>query len=120
MEKHGAMEVDPARLPYHRLIPQAVECREDNLMSTMVKLTIEPMFDEAFRPYGEIWDPKDHPPDRRQSFAVDFQPEGKPTASIMWQPYQTLTFTQPRVPFAAEAEGGIDAVDCERQIREGI
>ena len=63
-------------------------------MSRTVRLKIEPMTEEAFRPYGEVWEAKEHPSDHRQSFPTDYQPEGKPTASIMWQPYQTLTFTK--------------------------
>ena len=63
-------------------------------MPRTVKLRIEPMTEEAFSPYGEIWDATERPSDRRQSFPVHFQPQGKPTASVMWQPYQTLTFTK--------------------------
>ena len=63
-------------------------------MSKTIKLKIEPMTEETFRPYGEVWDSKEHSSDHRQSFSVDYQPEGTPTASIMWQPYQTLTFTK--------------------------
>ena len=63
-------------------------------MSKTVKLRIEPMTEEAFSPYGELWDAREHPSDHRESFPVDYRPEGKPTASIMWQPYRSLTFTK--------------------------
>ena len=64
-------------------------------MSKTVKLRIEPMTEEAFSPYGEVWDAREHPPDHRESFSVSYRPEGgMPTASIMWQPYQSLTFTK--------------------------
>ena len=63
-------------------------------MSRTVKLKIEPLTEEAFGPYGDVWDAKEHPSEHRQSFPLNYQPEGKPTASIMWQPYQTLTFTK--------------------------
>ena len=63
-------------------------------MSRTVKLRIEPMTEEAFRPYGEIWDAKERPLDHRQIFPVDYKPEGKPKAAILWQPYQTLTFSK--------------------------
>ena len=63
-------------------------------MSRTVKLNIEPMTEEAFSPYGEVWDAKEHPSDHRQMFPVHYQPEGRPTATVLWQPYQTLTFTK--------------------------
>ena len=64
-------------------------------MSKTVKLRIEPMTQEAFSPYGEVWDAREHPADHRESFSVSYRPEGgMPTASIMWQPYQSLTFTK--------------------------
>ena len=63
-------------------------------MSRTVTLKIEPMTEESFRPYGEVWDAREHPADHRQSFSVAYQPEGKPTASVMWQPHETLTFTK--------------------------
>ena len=63
-------------------------------MARTVKIKIEPMTEEAFKPFGEIWDAKEHPSDHRQSTPMPYQPEGKPMANIMWQPYQTLTFTQ--------------------------
>ena len=55
-------------------------------MSRTVKLKIEPLTEEAFGPYGDVWDAKEHPSEHRQSFPLNYQPEGKPTASIMWQP----------------------------------
>jgi ureidoglycolate lyase len=63
-------------------------------MAKTVKLKIEPMTEEAFSPYGELWDAKAYPSDHRQSFPVNYYPEGKPTATVLWQPYQTLTFTK--------------------------
>jgi len=63
-------------------------------MSRIVKLRIETMTEEAFRPFGQIWDAKEHSPSTRQSFPVDYESEGKPTASVMWQPYQGLNFTK--------------------------
>jgi ureidoglycolate lyase len=63
-------------------------------MSETVKLKIEPMTVESFSPYGEVWDARERPADHRQSFPVAYQPEGRPTGSVMWQPYQTLTFTK--------------------------
>ncbi len=64
------------------------------VMPRTLQLTIEPMTEEAFMPFGEVWDAKEHSPDHRQSFSVEYHPEGTPTASIMWQPYQALTFTK--------------------------
>ena len=63
-------------------------------MARTVKIKIEPMTEESFRPYGEVLDAKEYPSDHRQSFPVRYTPEGKPTASVMWQPHQTLTFTK--------------------------
>ena len=63
-------------------------------MSGTVKLKVEPMTEESFTPYGEVWDAKEHPTDHRQSFSVAFEPSGKPRAAVMWQPYQGLTFTK--------------------------
>ncbi|MCE2404563.1 MAG: ureidoglycolate lyase [Dehalococcoidia bacterium] len=63
-------------------------------MTRTVRLKVEPMTAESFSPYGEVWDAREHPADHRQSFQVAYDPEGKPTGSVMWQPYQTLTFTK--------------------------
>ena len=70
-------------------------------MTRTVRLKVEPMTPESFSPYGEVWDARDHPADHRQSFPVAYDPEGKPTGSVMWQPYQTLTFTKLERPFHA-------------------
>ena len=63
-------------------------------MARTVTIKIEPMTAESFSPFGEVWDAREYPSDHRQSFQVAYQPEGKATASVMWQPYQTMTFTQ--------------------------
>ena len=63
-------------------------------MSKVVQLKIEPMTEESFRPYGAIWDAKDHPSDHRVVSQIAYQPEGTATAFIIWQPYQGLTFTK--------------------------
>ena len=63
-------------------------------MAGTMKLKIEPMTEESFSPYGEVWDAREHPSDHRQFFPVSYHPEGKPTAAVFWQPYQTLTFTK--------------------------
>ena len=63
-------------------------------MSRMVRLKIEPMTEESFSPYGEVWDAREQPADHRADFDVTFQPLGAATAKVMWQPYQTLTFTK--------------------------
>ncbi len=63
-------------------------------MTRTVRLKVEPMTPESFSPYGEVWDAREHPADHRQSFPVAYDPEGKPTGSVMWQPYQTRTFTK--------------------------
>ncbi len=64
------------------------------MISRTLKLEIEPMTEQAFMPFGEIWEAKENPPDHRESFPVEYHPEGTPTASVMWQPYQTLRFTK--------------------------
>ena len=63
-------------------------------MSRTVRLKIEPMTEESFSPYGELWDAREHPSDHREDFSVTFQPQGDATAKVMWQPFQTLTFTK--------------------------
>ncbi len=63
-------------------------------MPRTVRLKIEPMTEEAFGPYGDIWDAREHPPDHRADVDVAFQPLGEATAKVMWQPHQTMTFTK--------------------------
>ena len=59
------------------------------MVSKTLKLEIEPMTEQAFMPFGEIWEAKENPPNHLESFTVEYHPEGAPTASLMWQPYQT-------------------------------
>ena len=60
----------------------------------IIELKIELMTEDSFEPYGEVWDSKAYPADRRYSSPVHYQPEGDPVASVMWQPYGTLKFTK--------------------------
>ena len=41
-------------------------------MSRTVKLKIEPLTEEAFGPYGDVWDAKEHPSEHRQSFPLNY------------------------------------------------
>ena len=63
-------------------------------MPKVHRLKIEPMTEESFRPFGELMDAEERPPDQRQFSPIDFQADGITTVSVIWQPYQGLTFTQ--------------------------
>ena len=62
--------------------------------SRVHKLKIELMTAEAFRPFGEVWEAKARPSDRREFFPMNFEINGKTTVNVIWQPYQGMTFTQ--------------------------
>lgn len=63
-------------------------------MSEIVKLIAQPMTAEAFAPYGEVMEAKEHPSDHRQFFPVGFEADGKTTVSVIWQPQEGVQFTQ--------------------------
>lgn len=62
------------------------------------RLKIEPMTAEAFRPFGEVWEAKERPPDRRVFFPFDYQigqhEPGETVVRVIWQPYEGFFFTQ--------------------------
>ncbi len=58
------------------------------------KLKIELMTAESFRPFGEVWEARTRPADRREFFPMNFEIDGKTTVNVIWQPHQGLTFTQ--------------------------
>jgi ureidoglycolate lyase len=59
------------------------------------ELKIEPMTAEAFKPFGELFDATERPADHR-TIVPDkgFEIKGQTVVSVIWQPYQGLTFTQ--------------------------
>ena len=58
------------------------------------KLKVELMTAESFRPFGEVWEAKARPPDRREFFPMNFEIDGETTVNVIWQPYQGKTFTR--------------------------
>ena len=47
---------------------------------------------ESFKPFGELIDPSDRPPDRRVISPLGYYAEGRTTLSSIWQPCEGLTF----------------------------
>ena len=63
-------------------------------MARIHKLIIEPMTEETFAPFGEIWDPQDRPSDHRIISRTQFEYDGQASVGVIWQPYQTLSFNE--------------------------
>ncbi len=63
-------------------------------MATVQKINIEPMTQESFAAFGELWDAADRPADRRIISETGYTYQGRTTASIIWQPYGGLTFNE--------------------------
>lgn len=66
-------------------------------MTRVQKLKIEPLTEEAFRPFGEIIDAKARPPDSRgggvsESWSVDFQADGRVLVNASRVAFQGFTF----------------------------
>ena len=85
-------------------------------MARVYEIMIEPMTEESFRPFGELMAATEWPKDHRQFFRVDFQADGEATVSALWQPYETLTFTELERHFAVTQSfvqlSGSPAVVC--------
>jgi len=67
-------------------------------MPSVHEVTIEPLTEEAFAPFGQIIAAKDRPPDFRtesgtQGWAIDFR-SGKPLIMLLKTPYRGLSFTK--------------------------
>ena len=63
-------------------------------MARVHKLTLEPMTEESFAPFGEIWDPPERPADHRIISRTTFEHDGRATVGVVWQPYAELTFNE--------------------------
>ena len=67
-------------------------------MPSVHEVTIEPLTDEAFAPFGQIIAAKNRPADFRtesgtQGWAIDFR-SGKPLIMLLKTPYRGLSFTK--------------------------
>ncbi len=61
-------------------------------MTTIHRLEIEPMTEQSFAPYGELWDTEDRPADRRLLISTGYSYGGRTTVSTIWQPRAEMTF----------------------------
>jgi ureidoglycolate lyase len=62
-------------------------------------VTIEPLTDEAFRPFGQVLGASERAPDYRggggsYGWRVDFQADGRPRVSVSVAPFQGLRFSR--------------------------
>lgn len=67
-------------------------------MPTIHEVTIEPLTEEAFAPFGQVISAKDRPPDFRtesgtEGWAVDFR-AGRPLLMLLRTPYRGLRFSK--------------------------
>ena len=69
-------------------------------MAKLHRLTIEPMTEESFKPFGEVLDAGERPSDHRIITSVPFEADGEGTLGVIWQPYEGLTFNQLERHFA--------------------
>ncbi len=63
-------------------------------MVTIHELKIEPMTEESFAPFGELWDVADRPSDRRVSLPTRYKCDGQTTVQVIWQPHGGFTFNE--------------------------
>lgn len=63
-------------------------------MTKVHLIKIEPMTEDAFKPYGELLDSYDRPDNRRIISPKDFKSDGDTTVGVIWQPYQNLEFDE--------------------------
>ena len=61
-------------------------------MTTVHRIKIEPMTEESFAPFGELWDAKERPSDHRVITTTDYAYAGRTTVSVIWQPHAGMTF----------------------------
>ena len=63
-------------------------------MATICELKIEPMTEESFAPFGELWDAVDRPGDHRVISPTGYKYEGRTKVHVIWQPYDGFTFNE--------------------------
>jgi ureidoglycolate hydrolase len=63
-------------------------------MATIHELKIEPMTEESFAPFGELWDTADRPGDHRVSSPTGYKYDGRTTVHVIWQLYDGSTFNE--------------------------
>jgi len=63
-------------------------------MATVHALTIEPMTEERFAPFGELWDAGERPGDRSISSPTGYDYDGRTTVEVIWEPCAGFTFNQ--------------------------
>lgn len=61
-------------------------------MTTIHELKVEPMTEERFAPFGELWDAAERPSDRSISSSTGYNYDGRTTVEVIWQPYGGFTF----------------------------
>ncbi len=57
-------------------------------------LIVEPMTEESFEPFGELWCAEEKPSDRRILSPTSYSHDGRSTVHVIWQPQGSLRFDQ--------------------------
>ena len=63
-------------------------------MTQIYILPVEPMTEESFKPFGEVWAAPQKPADRRILFPTSYSHDGQSTVHVIWQPLGGLKFNQ--------------------------
>ncbi|HIN16850.1 MAG TPA: hypothetical protein EYM68_02950 [Gammaproteobacteria bacterium] len=63
-------------------------------MTRIHTLIIEPMSEESFEPFGELWCASKKPSDRRILSPTSYSHDGQSTVHVIWQPQGGLKFDQ--------------------------
>ena len=63
-------------------------------MAKIHTLTVEPMTENSFKPFGEVWSASEKPSDRRILFPTSYSHDGQSTVHVIWQPQGGLKFDQ--------------------------
>ena len=63
-------------------------------MTQIHMLPVEPMTEESFKPFGEVWSAPQKPADRRILFPTSYSHDGQSTVHVIWQPLSGLKFDQ--------------------------
>ena len=57
-------------------------------------LTVEPMTEDSFAGFGDLWYAQEMPDDHRILFPTAYSHDGQSTVHVIWQPQGSLTFNE--------------------------
>ena len=61
-------------------------------MTKIHRIRVEPMTEDSFSPFGDLWDARERPADHRVIKRTGYTYAGTTTVSVIWQPEGGMTF----------------------------